>query len=177
MEELIGLFLTGLGSMPARCGGRDLAVRRAIDKAVYDLRVEIAEACTKQADERGEPPLDADHGMMTDAEVADQIERTNRFIADFRELVAATAVDPASPCADETRAGFERIAATLDAVPYVTSLQSGEHRRGDARRLAGRDRGQLMCVGGGPTLDYADAAAFLAAYQPVINMALALRLN
>ena len=44
--------------LSARCGGRDLAARRAIDKAVYDLRVEIAEACTKLADQRGEPPLD-----------------------------------------------------------------------------------------------------------------------
>ena len=57
MEELIGLFLTGLSGLPARCGGRDLAVRRAIDKAVYDLRAELAEACAKIADERGEPPL------------------------------------------------------------------------------------------------------------------------
>ena len=32
--------------------------RRAIDKAVYELRLELAEACTKLADERGEPPLD-----------------------------------------------------------------------------------------------------------------------
>jgi hypothetical protein len=55
MEQLVGLFLTGLSGLSARCGGRDLAVRRAIDKAVYDLRVEIAEACTKQADQRGEP--------------------------------------------------------------------------------------------------------------------------
>ena len=55
MEQLVGLFLTGLGGLSARCGGRDLAARRAIDKAVYDLRVEIAEACTKQADARGEP--------------------------------------------------------------------------------------------------------------------------
>jgi hypothetical protein len=60
MEELIGLFLTGLSSMPARCGGRDLTVRRAIDKAVYDLRVEIATACARKADERGEPPLNDD---------------------------------------------------------------------------------------------------------------------
>jgi hypothetical protein len=59
MEELVGLFLTGLSGLSARCGGRDLAARRAIDKAVHDLRVEIAEACTKQADQRGEP-LDDD---------------------------------------------------------------------------------------------------------------------
>jgi hypothetical protein len=55
LEHLIGLFLSGLS---ARCGGRDLAVRRAIDKAVFEMRVEISEACTKLADERGEPPLD-----------------------------------------------------------------------------------------------------------------------
>ena len=29
-------------------------------------------------------------GEMTDAEVAAQIERADRFIADFREMVAAT---------------------------------------------------------------------------------------
>jgi len=58
--------------------------------------------------------------MMTDAEVADQIDRADRFIADFREMVATTAVDPASQCADAQRSGLQRIAATLDAVPYVT---------------------------------------------------------
>ena len=47
MEQLVGLFLTGLSGLSARCGGRDLAVRRAIDKAVFEMRVEIAEACTK----------------------------------------------------------------------------------------------------------------------------------
>ncbi len=35
----------------------------------------------------------------------------------------------------------------------------------------------LMAVGGGPTLDYADATAFLATYQPAIDMALARQLN
>ena len=32
--------------------------------------------------------------MMTDAEVAAQIERADRFIADFREMVATAEVDP-----------------------------------------------------------------------------------
>jgi hypothetical protein len=54
MEQLVGLFLTGLSGLSAWCGGRDLAVRRAIDKAVYRMRVEI----TKLAGQRGEPPLD-----------------------------------------------------------------------------------------------------------------------
>jgi hypothetical protein len=60
MEKLIGLFISGLSGFAARCGGRDLAARRAIDQAVYDLRLEISEACAKLADERGEPPLDDD---------------------------------------------------------------------------------------------------------------------
>ena len=56
---------------------------------------------------------------MTDAEARQQVERTDAFIAEFRQLVAATAVDPASPCAAEARGGLERIAATVDAVDYV----------------------------------------------------------
>ena len=42
---------------------------------------------------------------MTDAEVADQIERADRFIADFREMITATVVDPASACVDYQRRG------------------------------------------------------------------------
>jgi hypothetical protein len=57
---------------------------------------------------------------MTDAEVADQIERADRFIADFREMITATVVDPASACVDYQRRGLRQIADTLDAVPYVT---------------------------------------------------------
>ena len=113
--------------------------------------------------------------MMTDAEVATQIERANRFIADFRELVAAMAVDPASPCAEETRAGLKRIAATLDAVPYVTMCNLSNINTAMHGGLLEMIEANLMCVGGGPTLDYADAAAFLAAYQPAIDMALARR--
>ena len=55
MDQLVGMFLTGLSGFGARIGGRDLAVRRAIDQAVFDLRREISEAATKLADECGEP--------------------------------------------------------------------------------------------------------------------------
>ena len=58
MDEVVGLFLTHLSGLSARCGGRDKAVRRAIDQAVYQIRVEISEAATKLADQHGEPPLD-----------------------------------------------------------------------------------------------------------------------
>jgi len=45
MDEVVGLFISRLSGFAARCGGRDLAARRAIDQAVYDLRLEICEAC------------------------------------------------------------------------------------------------------------------------------------
>jgi hypothetical protein len=55
IDEMCGLILTRLSGFAARCGGRDLAARRAIDQAVYDLRVEISQAASKMAGERGEP--------------------------------------------------------------------------------------------------------------------------
>jgi hypothetical protein len=60
MDEVVGLFLTHLSGLAARCGGRDLAVRQSIDRAAYETRVAISEAATKLADQRGEPPLDHD---------------------------------------------------------------------------------------------------------------------
>jgi hypothetical protein len=52
---MAGLVLSRLSGFAARLRGRDLAARRAIDRAVYDLRMEISQAATKLADERGEP--------------------------------------------------------------------------------------------------------------------------
>ena len=52
MDQLVGIFLSGFG---ARIGGRDLAARRVIDQAVFDLRREISEANLAEA---GEPVLD-----------------------------------------------------------------------------------------------------------------------
>ncbi len=59
---------------------------------------------------------------MTDEEARQQIERTDAFIADFRELIASTAaaVDPASPCEAACRRRLDRISATVDAVGDVT---------------------------------------------------------
>ena len=44
MDEVVRLFISRLSGFAARCGGRDLAARRAIDQAVYDLRLEISDA-------------------------------------------------------------------------------------------------------------------------------------
>jgi hypothetical protein len=60
VERLVGLFLTGLSGFAAQIGGRDMAKRRAVDQVVHGLRVQIAEAAGKLADETGEPPLESD---------------------------------------------------------------------------------------------------------------------
>lgn len=56
----IGIVLTHLSGMAARCAVHDLQLRRKIDQCVFDTRVAIAHAFTAMADEAGEPELDQD---------------------------------------------------------------------------------------------------------------------
>ncbi len=60
IDQMAGLVLTKLGGWAARVAGTDLVVRRKAEAVLHELRIEIAEACTKLADEAGEPPLDDD---------------------------------------------------------------------------------------------------------------------
>ena len=44
-----------------RCAPRgDLAIRRSIERVVFEVRTEMANVCQQMADEYGEPPLDAE---------------------------------------------------------------------------------------------------------------------
>jgi hypothetical protein len=58
IDEICGVVLTHLSGMSARCS-RDPLIRRSIDAVVHQVRTELAQVCTKLADKRGEPPLDA----------------------------------------------------------------------------------------------------------------------
>jgi phage terminase Nu1 subunit (DNA packaging protein) len=58
MTTLVGTFIAGLSGFPARCAGKDLALRRALDRAVLDLRTEIGGALNKLGDADNEPPLE-----------------------------------------------------------------------------------------------------------------------
>ena len=58
IDQMAGLMLTKLGGRPARIAGADLGLRWRAETVLRELRIEIAEACTKLADEQGEPPLD-----------------------------------------------------------------------------------------------------------------------
>ncbi len=57
LDTMCGIVLTHLSGMAARCS-RDMVVQRNIDAVVHQIRTELAQACTRMADERGEPPLD-----------------------------------------------------------------------------------------------------------------------
>jgi hypothetical protein len=58
IDGIAGVTLTALSSLPARCAPRgDLAIRRSIERVVFEVRTEIANVCQQMADKHGEPPL------------------------------------------------------------------------------------------------------------------------
>ena len=58
IDGIAGTVLTHLSSMPARCAPRgDLAIRRSIERVVFEVRTEIANVCQQMADKCREPPL------------------------------------------------------------------------------------------------------------------------
>ena len=94
IDDICGVVLTHLSGIGARCS-RDPVVRRTIDAVVLQVRPELAEVCTKMADEGGEPPLDG------------------RSITDF-------AIGSASGCAS---ANFPSV-FDVDYVPVVPCIGS-----------------------------------------------------
>ena len=58
IDGIAGVTLTALSSLPARCAPRgDLAIRRSIERVVFEVRTEIAKVCQEMAAKFGEPPL------------------------------------------------------------------------------------------------------------------------
>ena len=78
---------------------------------------------------------------------------------------------PASPCADAYRRGLKRIAATLDSVPFVTMCNLANLDAAMRGGLLSLIELGLLAVGAGPTLDFDDATAFLAKFEPLIEKA------
>jgi phage terminase Nu1 subunit (DNA packaging protein) len=59
IEDMMGVVLTALSSMPAQCAPiGDLATRRRFEKWVFDTRTKLADIAQRKADEAGEPALD-----------------------------------------------------------------------------------------------------------------------
>ena len=106
---------------------------------------------------------------MTDEEIRQQIERADRFREALRDAIQATAVDPVSLCADAQRCGLRRNADTLDAVPFVTFCNLANINTAKRGGFMSLIEAHLMCVGAGPTLDFADAAVLLARFEAMIE--------
>ena len=103
---------------------------------------------------------------------AQQVERADRFAASFHELVAA-----AIPTSEAQRLGLQRIAATVDQVPFLSWCNLSNLNAAMRGGVLDLIEVQLMAVGAGPTLDYENAAAFLAVFDPVIDKARRRRLQ
>ena len=55
IDGIAGVTLTALSSLPARCAPRgDLAIRRSIERVVFEVRTEIAKVCQEMADKCGD---------------------------------------------------------------------------------------------------------------------------
>jgi hypothetical protein len=118
---------------------------------------------------------------MTDAEIADQVRRADAFVEQLRAMIAETTVDPESPCAEFKRQGLQRIAETLDAVPFVTfanlsTLDLALQRRIGSKLMSVIEL-HLMSVGSGPELDYESATGFLAQFEAMIDAVRKQRIN
>ncbi|MCK1341407.1 hypothetical protein IVB38_36815 [Bradyrhizobium sp. 38] len=59
IDGIAGVTLTALSSLPTRCAPRgNLAIRRSIERIVFEARTEIAAVCQQMAAKNGESPLD-----------------------------------------------------------------------------------------------------------------------
>jgi hypothetical protein len=56
IDGIAGVTLTALSSLPARCAPHgDLAIRRNIERVVFEVRTELGKVCLEMADKWGEP--------------------------------------------------------------------------------------------------------------------------
>jgi hypothetical protein len=59
IDDMMGVILPALASMPGRCAPRgDLATRRNIERVMFEVRTKIANVCQEMADKHSEPTLD-----------------------------------------------------------------------------------------------------------------------
>ena len=175
---MIGIVLTQAERLSARVGG-DQIYSRAQDRAsrVFEVRTwKVAEAFAEMANEgraasagdRHLPTRTMQQTEMTDEEVRQQVDRADRFHRRFRELITSIALDPDPLVTPPVVHGLRRIAATVDAVDYVVFCNLANVNEAMRGTLLSVLEVKLMCVGPGPALDYADAAAFLAElHEPI----------
>jgi hypothetical protein len=109
--------------------------------------------------------------VMSDAELAACVARTDHFVAALRELIAATRFDPDVRDCNAHRRALERIGATFDAVDYVTLTNLATIDLATRGMVLSMLRVKLLCLGAAPELDYPDAATFFdELYRPAFDL-------
>jgi hypothetical protein len=109
--------------------------------------------------------------MMSDAELAASVARTDRFVTELRELIAATRFDPIVRDSVVHRRILERIGASLDAVDYGVLANLATVNVATRGLILATLLVKLLCAGAAPELDYADAASFLdEIHRPVFDL-------
>ena len=105
------------------------------------------------------------------------VDRVDGFRDALRDAVANTLADPKANCAEAQGRTLKRIAETLDAVPDVMlhNLAVIDEATGGQVMVAAKM--YLLAVGSGRTVDYADAAAFLAEFNPLFEAVRKRRIN
>jgi hypothetical protein len=109
--------------------------------------------------------------VTSDAELAVYAARTDRFVAELHELIAATRFDPVVRDSVVHRRVLERISASLDAVDYGVLTNLATVNVVTRGLILATVRVKLLCAGAAPELDYADAASFLEEFhRPVFDL-------
>jgi hypothetical protein len=109
-------------------------------------------------------------GELTDAEVATQIERGS-LRCRFSRFGRGDATRYGQPLRRRSPSRASADSGTLDAVPLLSRCNLSNLDAALHGNLLDLIKVNPMCVGGGPTLDYPDAAAFLAGFDPLIEKA------
>jgi hypothetical protein len=105
---------------------------------------------------------------MTDQQVREQVERADVFIAQFREAILAAIADPVSDLEQHGQC-LRRISDTVDQVPYVLMANLSNADLAMGGHIMGLIEVSLMACGGGDTLDFENASAFLAVFEKMID--------
>ena len=104
---------------------------------------------------------------MTDAEAHEYVVRTDAFIDSFFGLLTKT-----EPINQHAGRQLVAIAKTIDAVDYIDLCNLATLNEVMHGALLDAIEVKLMCIGAGPTLDYADATDFFAELQSSIDAGL-----
>ena len=175
-DQIVGVMLTAMGGMPARIGGRDLELRRLVERVVFETRVAISEAASKMGELAGEPKRKKSMREMTDRQVTEQIRRADAFTESARRHLVNDII-PRTSRRRATAGRFVGLPTRSTRCRFVAFANLSNLDLATNGVLMSLIEVELMVAGSGRDLDHADAAAFLRRFQPMIDVVLKRKIN